>query len=303
MKGALLNRQLHSLYSLRSPTHRDAGPETVVAHIASALETLAKQAAAMGFSVLRACVVVPGIVDEDRARAVYSGNIGWRDLPLGDILEQRMGIPVTLGHDVRAGGNAERVLGAARGARDVLFVPIGTGVSAAVISDGRPVRGGGFVGELGHIVVDPDGAACVCGGRGCVETVATAAAIAAAFTVRSGRSVEGADEVAALVAQGDSHALTVWARAVEALVTAFTIASTLLAPELIVVGGGLAAAGDLLLDPIRARLAGCLTFQRRPRLVRAKLGDQAGCLGAGLLAWEAEIGETGIPYGAEEPLS
>lgn len=301
MKGALLDRRLRPLFTLRRPTHRAAGPEAVVAHMAAALESLAEQAAVMGFTVLRAGVAVPGIVDEDRARAVYSGNIGWRDLPLGDILGQRTGIPVTLGHDVRAGGNAERVLGAARGARDVLFVPIGTGVSAAVISDGRPVRGGGFVGELGHIVVEPDGAACVCGGRGCVETVATAAAIAAAFTVRSGRSVEGADEVAALVAQGDPHALTIWNRAVDALVTAFTTASTLLAPELIVVGGGLAEAGDLLLDPIRTRLAERLTFQRRPRLVRAELGDQAGCLGAGLLAWYAMNEATGIPGGAEVP--
>ncbi|MFD4256795.1 ROK family protein [Streptomyces sp. NPDC058534] len=292
MKGALLDCRLQPLLTQRRPTHRAAGPEAVVAHMAAALESLAKQASAMGLTALRAGVVVPGIVDEDSARAVYSGNIGWRDLPLGAILEQRTGIPVTLGHDVRAGAHAERVLGAARAARDVLFVPIGTGVSAAVISDGRPLRGGGFAGELGHIVVDANGAECVCGGRGCVETVATAAAIATAFTVRSGRPVEGADEVAALVAQRDPHALTVWNRAVDALVTAFTTAVTLLAPGLIVVGGGLAEAGDLLLDPIRTRLAERLTFQRRPRLVRAELGDQAGCLGAGLLAWEHMIEPT-----------
>ncbi|MDQ8707933.1 ROK family protein [Streptomyces sp. LHD-70] len=301
MKGALLDRDMRPLGTLRRPTHRDAGPDAVVAHMAAALDSLIEQAAAIGSTVLRAGVAVPGIVDEDRALAVYSGNIGWRDLPLGDLLGQRTGIPVTLGHDVRAGGNAERVLGAARGARDVLFVAIGTGVSAAVISDGRPVRGAGFVGELGHLVADPDGAVCVCGVRGCVETVATAAAVAAAFTISSGCPVEGADEVAALVAQGDPHALMVWNRAVDALAMAFATASTLLAPELIVVGGGLAEAGDLLLDPIRTRLAERLTFQRRPRLLHAELGDQAGCLGAGLLAWDAVTGVTGIPAGREVP--
>ncbi|MDI3421655.1 ROK family protein [Streptomyces luteolus] len=299
MKGALLDRRMRPLFTLRRPTHRAHGPDAVVGHMAAVLGSLAERAAAMGSTVLRAGVAVPGIVDENQARAVYSATIGWRDLPLGAVLEQRTGIPVTLGHDVRAGGNAERVLGAARGARDVLFVAIGTGVSAAVISDGRPVRGGGFVGELGHLVSDPDGAVCGCGVRGCVETVATAAAIATAFTVRSGRPVEGADEVAALVAQGDPHALSVWNRAVDTLATAFATVSTLLAPELIVVGGGLAEAGDLLLDPIRKRLADRLTFQRRPLLVRAELGDQAGCLGAGLLAWDAVTGVTGIPAGAE----
>ncbi|NEA53630.1 ROK family protein [Streptomyces sp. SID13666] len=286
IKGALLDREL-LLATVRRPTPRAAGPEAVVDVITETLQALARQARDEGLRVRRVGVVVPGHVDEDLSHAVYSANIGWRDLPLANLLERRTGLPVTLGHDVRAGGLAECVLGAARGARDVLFVAIGTGIAAAVISDGRPVRAGGHAGELGHVVVDPDGAKCQCGGRGCLETVASAVAIKAAFTARTGRTLQGADEVAALVAQGDADAVAVWDRAVDALASALATASSLLGPELVVLGGGLAQAGDTLLKPVRARLAQRLTFQRRPAVVRAALGDMAGCLGAGLYAWQA----------------
>ncbi|MCX4750407.1 ROK family protein [Kitasatospora sp. NBC_01287] len=294
MKGALLDRELKPVLTARRPTPRGAGPDAVLDAVTAALTTLAEQAAHHALTVRRAGVVVPGIVDEERALAVFSANLGWRDLRLADLLARRTGLPVTLGHDVRAGGYAETVLGAARGARDVLFVAIGTGISAAVISDGHPLRAGGYAGELGHLVVEPDGAPCGCGSHGCLETVAAAPAIAAAYTARSGHAVDGAAGVAALVARGDADAAAVWARASEALGAALATATTLLAPELIVLGGGLAEAGELLLAPVRAALAEHLTFQRRPNVVRAALGDEAGCLGAGLHAWQAAEG-AGVP--------
>ncbi|MCX5208444.1 ROK family protein [Kitasatospora sp. NBC_00240] len=287
MKGALLDHALRPVLTLRRPTPRAAGPDAVLDEIVAALAALAERAAEHGLPVRQAGVVVPGIVDEELGRAVYSANLGWRDLPLAELLARRTGLPVVLGHDVRAGGLAEASLGAARGKRDVLFVAIGTGIAAALLTDGRPVRGGGYAGELGHLVVDLDGAPCGCGGRGCLETVASASAVAAAYTARSGRSVQGAEQVAVLLAQGDADAAAVWARTADALATALASGVTLLAPELIVLGGGLAEAGTLLLEPVRSALAQRLTFQRRPELVRAGLGDEAGCLGAGLYAWQA----------------
>ncbi len=295
MKGALLDRGMRSLETIRRPTPRADGTEAVVDAITSALDTLARRAADQGLTVRRAGVVVPGIVDERRARAVYSANLGWRDLPLADLLEARTGLPVTLGHDVRAGGYAESVLGAARDARDVLFVAVGTGVSGALVLDGVAVSAGGYAGEVGHVVVDPDGPPCPCGGRGCLETLASAASIATRFTARSGRAVAGAQEVAALLTEGDADAWAVWDEATEAFAVAFAIATTLLGPELIVLGGGLAEAGDLLTTRIRARLAERLTFQRRPAVVVARLGDRAGCLGAGLYAWQAVDGAPSSP--------
>ncbi|MFH0179798.1 ROK family protein [Streptomyces cacaoi] len=291
MKGALLDRGVRPLETVRRPTPRADGPHAVVDAIADTLVTLARKAAERGLSVHHAGVVVPGIVDDDRQTAVWSANIGWRDLPLAALLEARTGLRVTLGHDVRAGGMAECALGAARGVQNALFVAIGTGIAAALVCDGKPIRSGGYAGELGHVVVESEGRPCACGSTGCLETVASATAVAAAYTVRSGRAVAGAADVAALTAQGDSAAQAVWERAAKGLADALATATALLAPELIVLGGGLAEAGRLLLDPVRAGLDERLSFQRRPLLVRAELGDQAGCLGSGLIAWQAGSGQ------------
>ncbi|MCX5126758.1 ROK family protein [Streptomyces sp. NBC_00347] len=286
MKGAVVDRSVKPVATLHLPTPRADGPEAVVDAIAGALLALTDMATERGATVRHAGVVVPGIVDEDLQKAVWSANIGWRDLPLGAILAARTGLRVTLGHDVRAGGVGECVLGAARGAQNVLFVAVGTGIAAALVCDGRPVRSGGFAGELGHVVVRA-GTACACGGTGCLETVASASAIATAYGARTGRSVAGAADVAALVETGDRAARAVWSSATEGLAEALAAVTTLVAPELIVVGGGLAEADRLLLDPVRDGLTARLTFQRVPLLVRAELGDRAGCLGAGLMAWQA----------------
>ena len=287
MKGALLDRGLTPLASLRRPTPRGRGTERLVGEIADAVGELARQAGPLDRTVAGAGVVVPGIVHEERGRAVYSANLGWRDLPLAALLQARTGLPVTLGHDVRAGGLAELWHGAARGARDVLFLAIGTGIAAALVGDGRVLTGGGYAGEIGHLAAEPDGARCGCGRRGCLETVASARAVADRYRARSGREVQGAAEVAELVVGGDADAQLVWDQAAEALASALATVSTLLAPELVVIGGGLGEADELLLTPVRTHLAERLTFQRRPSLVRAELGDRAGCWGAGLRAWDA----------------
>ncbi|WP_081952137.1 ROK family protein [Kitasatospora phosalacinea] len=287
MKGALLDRELRTVVAERRPTPRADGPDAVVDAVVRALRSLEREAADRDRAVHGAGVVVPGIVDTDHARATYSANIGWRDLPLAAVLEQRTGLPVALGHDVRAGGLAEARLGAARGARDALFVAIGTGISAAIIADGRLLSASGYAGEIGHLVVDPRGEPCACGATGCLEAVASAAAIAAAYTARSGTPVSGAAEVAALLTAGDRIAGAVWQRAVDGLATALAAVVTTLAPEVVVLGGGLAESDGLLLAPLKRGLERRLSFHRTPRLVTAELGDEAGSLGAGLHAWEA----------------
>ncbi|MFI8912732.1 ROK family protein [Streptomyces sp. NPDC053513] len=286
MKGAVLDRAMQPVASLHRPTPCAEGPEAVVDAITDTLLRLAERASERDLSVLHAGVVVPGIVDERAQRAVWSANLGWRDLALGAVLEARTGMTVTLGHDVRAGGAAECALGAARAVRNALFVAVGTGVAAALVCDGRPLSCDGFAGELGHVRVH-GGRTCACGGTGCLETVASASAVAHAYASRSGRRVTGAAEVAALVEGGDPVARTVWVTATEALAEALAAATTLFAPEVVVLGGGLAESDRLLLDPVRDGLAARLAFQRTPAVVRADLGDRAGCLGAGLAAWHA----------------
>jgi glucokinase len=274
LKAGLVDEHRETLHALQRPSRREQGPEAVVAGLLEAVEELTSHAqpAAIG-------LVVPGIVDEAAGMAVYSANFGWRDLPLRARLQERTGLPVAFGHDVRAGGLGEASLGAAKGVRDFLFLALGTGIAGAAVLDGRPYAGGGYAGEIGHVVVEPGGRECGCGARGCLETIASARAI----EERYGAS---ADAVAERCAAGEERARAVWQRAVDALADALAMYVSILAPELIVVGGGLSAAGDRLLGPLDAALGARLSFHRRPRLCRAALGDQAGRLGAALLAWE-----------------
>lgn len=288
LKGAVLDAAYDVRYARSFPTGAEEGPDAVQDRIAEALAALAAQASGLGLDAPEAAgVVIPGIVDEARGVAVTAANIGWRDVPLRALLRDRLGVPVALGHDVRAGGLAEAVLGAAAGARNALVLPIGTGIAACCVVDGRPLVADGYAGEIGHVVVDPEGEPCPCGQRGCLERVASASAIARRYTARSGERVDGASEVAERLRAGDAMAQEVWDEAVDALARVLHTAVTLLGPEVVVVGGGLAEAKDLLLVPLTERLHARLTFQRAPRVVRAALGDQAGCRGAGILAWRA----------------
>ena len=289
MKGAIAGPDGATCGPLRRPTPRDQGPDAVVEAIGAALGELLADARRRRLEVTAAGVVVPGIVDEARGLAVFSANLGWRDLPLRTLLEARIGLPVGFGHDARAGALAEATLGAARGERDVLFVPVGAGIAGAAIVDGRLLVAGGHAGEVGHLQVDPAGEPCGCGGRGCVETVASGPALARRYAARSGTPVAGAAAVAARARDGDPDAVAVWADAVAALAQALAAAVGVLASRVVVVGGGLAGAGDLLLRPLAEALPARLSPGAAPvpRLALAALGDQAGCLGAALLARRA----------------
>jgi glucokinase len=278
MKGAVLDADDRVVDFFRWPTPRSEGPDTVVGAVLRAVDELlvhAGGAVAVG-------LVVPGLVDDRAGIAVYSENIGWHDVPFRDRVVAQSGLPVGFGHDVRAGGLAERTLGAARGVDDVLFMPIGTGISGAMFVAGRLIENK-YGGEIGHIDVG-SGEDCACGARGCLEAIASGAAIAVRYNRATGGSVAGAEEVLHLMAAGDVAAATVWGEAVDALARALATYTSLLAPEVIVVGGGLSGAGEALLEPLRRRLRDLLVWQKEPRIVPALLGDNAACLGAGLLA-------------------
>jgi glucokinase len=289
IKAALVDRSGRELVSTTVPTPHLGMPGALVAAVAGTMETLQQAGAEQGRSVrvAGAGVVVPGLVDDARGVAVFSANLGWRDLEVVAPLESVLGVPVALGHDVRAGLLAEVRWGAARGAENAMFVPLGTGIAGALMVDGRVLHGSGYAGELGHVQVEPGGPRCGCGAFGCLEAVSSAAAIERAYAQRCRLDAPvGADTVAALVAQGDPAATEVWAGAVSALARAVVMAVTLTGVDLVLVGGGLAQSGDLLLEPLRREVAAALTFQRPPTLVRAALGDRAGCLGAACLAWD-----------------
>ena len=231
-------------------------------------------------------VVVPGLVDEAAGVGVFSANLGWRDAPIAALLQAAIDLPVGFGHDVRAAARAELELGAARGLRDVVIVPIGTGIAGTIVIDGRILVSGGHAGELGHTLADPNGEPCPCGAVGCLETVASAGAIVRRYAERSGTRLPGARDVLAAARAGDPVANGVWNEALDALAQQIARLAGVLAPEAVVIGGGLAQAGPLLFEPLAARVDALLSFHRRPRLIPAAVGEDAGLLGSALRARE-----------------
>lgn len=285
MKGSLVDPAYGLVRSLRrvTPTGDPTG-EPLLAALGELIDELS-----VGTDVQALGVVVPGVVDEATGTALWSENIGFRDLALRDRLIERHALPVAVGHDVRAGALAEQRLGAGRGVDTMVFVPLGTGIAAGLVLQGRTYAAHGWAGEIGHADVG-HGEPCVCGGTGCLEAISSASAIARRYAAATGTRVDGAHEVAQRVEAGDSAAVRVWDEAVEALSLSFQWLAAVLAPEVIVVGGGLAQSGELLMGPLRTSLDARLTFHRRPRLVCAELGADAGCLGAALLARESMAG-------------
>jgi glucokinase len=288
IKCALADPAGEISYSTSFPTRAERGPDAVVAAILEIASDLAATARAQGSEPIAVGLAAPGVIDEANGVAVFSANLGFREVPLRDLVARHTGLPAALGHDVRAAALAEARLGAGRSTRRMLFVAIGTGIAAGYAVDGVVDPGGhGASGEIGHIVVrtGPDARSCGCGARGCLETYASAAAIARSY------GVDEASEVAARVIEGDEKAASVWQEAVEALADGLLTGIALWDPRLIVLGGGLARAGDTLLAPLRAVLAQRRTFHQLPEVDVAELGNDAGCQGAALLALDMIEGE------------
>ncbi len=268
----------------RTPTPRSADDPSgmVLAEIDRQVSSLRAEnpeitPLAVGFSV-------PGLVDAESGVGVFSSNLGWRDVPLRDRARSRLHLPVAFGHDVQAAAIAEHRLGAARGTRDAVVVIIGTGIAATLILGGRAFAGTGFAGELGHCLSRVGGDPCPCGATGCLETIASAAAIARRYNAATGQAVSGAREVMSRAQQDDPVARSVWNEAIDALAESLARVTAIIAPETIVVGGGLAQARRALFVPLERKLDGLLSFHQRPTLRPAALGGDAGLLGTALRA-------------------
>ena len=287
IKAALVTASYDTVAAVTTPTPQDVEADIGAVVHATVTELLALAAADGRPARVVGCgVVVPGLVDEDRGVGVFSVNLGWRDLPIRDPVTSLLGVPTVVGHDVRAGLLAETRLGAARGAGNALFLAVGTGIAGALLLDGAVVSAEGRAGEVGHLLIDPAGPRCACGAVGCLEAVASAAAVEREYAARTGRAAT-AEEVAVRTVDGDPDATAVWSRAVAALGQAIAATVTITGVDLVLLGGGLAESGAVLLDPLAAEVKSRLTFQRPPLLERAALGARAGSLGAACLAWDA----------------
>ena len=248
---------------------------------------------------------VPGLVDVEGVLRVAPNLRGVVDLPLRQQLEQRFrGARVRIENDASCAGWAERERGAARGADHAVLVTLGTGIGGGIISGGGLLRGShGFAGEIGHMVVDPDGPPCPCGRRGCWERFASGSGLGAlgreaARAEGGGRALQLAggdlaavrgEHVTAAATEGDPQAEQVMARFGWWVALGLLNLANVLDPELFVLGGGLVEAGDVLLGPTRSAFAELVqAVEQRPPvpIAPAVLGERAGAIGAGLLARE-----------------
>lgn len=285
IKSALFDADGTALGLSRTPTPTADGDRTNV--LLDRFEVLAGELRAAHPDVVpqAAGLVVPGIVDADAGLGVFASNLGWHDSPLRDLTAARLGLPVAFDHDVRAASWAERRIGGARDYADAVVLVIGTGIAGALLVGGVPYTAGGYAGEIGHSPI-ADGPICACGARGCLEAVASAGAIARRYRDATGIVPDGAKDVIARAAAGDEVAAEIWNSALDALTMSLAQLTAVVAPEAVVIGGGLSRAGGALFDELRERLAARLSFHRLPELVPAELSGNAGLLGAALRARE-----------------
>lgn len=284
----------------QAPTPAEDEEATLAAMIDIARATISDDVLAIG-------VGAAGLIDASDGVMTFAPNLAWRNLPIAARMRETLELPVQVDNDANVAAYAEYRFGAGRGFRHMLLVAVGTGIGGGIISDGKLFRGAnGFAAEIGHFIVEPGGPLCGCGNLGCWEQVAAGRAID-----RMGREAARAHEhsilarlaggdpesvTGALVTeaarQGDEPSLRVLSEVGRRLGEGIAGLVNILDPQIVVVGGGAAVAGDLLLEPARAAFLDTVEGpEHRPRvpIVAATLGNDAGAVGAAALALE-ELG-------------
>lgn len=296
--GALVSEAGDILRLERRPTP-SGDPAAIVDIVVELVRELGE-----GEQVVAAGVAAAGFIDATQSTVYYAPNISWRSEPLRERLSERLpGLDITIDNDANAAGWAEYRFGAGRGTTDMTMLTIGTGVGGAIITDGRLLRGGfGAAGEIGHLRVVPGGHPCGCGQKGCIEQygsgrallrfageIADAGGIGQALAgarERNGGALDGAI-VAQLISADDPGALAALRELGDWLGQACASIGAVLDPQVFVFGGGVAIAGDRLLDPIRESFLTHLPargFHPEPRFMAAQLVNDAGVVGAADLA-------------------
>jgi glucokinase len=252
---------------------------------------------------------IPCTIDRERGVAVLAVNLDLADVPIRDLTQERLDLPVSLDNDANAAVLAEHRFGAARGTENAVMLTVGTGIGGGLVIGGDVYRGSTGAGaELGHVVIEADGPPCQgnCPNHGCVEALASGTAIAREGLAAAEREPDSAlgraladgvtvdgKEVTDAALEGDPIAIGVVEQAGRRLGVALASFANIFDPDVIVIGGGVIAAGDLLVDPARAELAArALPPMNRTPVKAAELGPDAGMIGAATLAMlELEEGE------------
>lgn len=271
--------------------------EQVVADMCRAVELALDKAGLTARDCASIGVGAPGTCDPDRGVVVCAYNLGWFHVPVCAMLTAHFGLPARLSNDANCAALAETVAGAAVGCRNMILITLGTGVGGGIILDGKIVSGlGGAGGEPGHSLLVLDGEPCTCGRRGCWEAYASATAL-----IRQGKRAAAAhpdsllNDYPALTGRdvfdaadrGDAAAQAVLERYYVYVAAGITDLVNTLAPEMVLIGGGISRQGERLLAPVRRYVsANCFGGEQRPQPVlrAAQLGNEAGIIGAAALS-------------------
>lgn len=273
------------VHRAQSPTPR-AGADAVWA-VTSGL--IGEAMSSGGGAVRRVGIASAGPIDLPSGTVSPINLTAWQRFPIVSRVSAVTGLPVRLGGDGLCMAMGERWRGAGRDARFLLGIVVSTGVGGGLVLDGAPYDGRtGNAGHVGHVVVDPAGSSCTCGGRGCVETVAAGPRMAQWARTQGWEAPPDADarELADAAVAGSDVASRAYARGARAVAAMIASVAAVCDLDLVVIGGGVARAGALLFDPLRAALAdhAGLSFLRDLRVVPATLGGDAGLVGAAALA-------------------
>ena len=257
---------------------------------------------AEGEEVVAAGVAAAGFIDAAQSVVYYGPNVNWRHEPLRATLEARLDMPILIENDANAAGWAEFCFGAGQIYRDMVMLTIGTGVGGAIISENRLFRGGfGCAAELGHLRIVPNGRSCGCGAQGCVEQYGSGRALLrianeladaggigqGLAAARKGKGKLTGKDVGRLIQDGDNGALAALRQLGSSLGQACASLAAVLDPQIFVFGGGVADAGELLLEPIRAAYLEHLPargYHPEAEFAIAQLVNDAGVVGAADLA-------------------
>jgi glucokinase len=296
MLVGVVDSERRVLYRSTAPSHglgKDELLETLERELRKAVEAR-PDAGAVGLGV-------PCTIDRERGMAIIAVNLEFADVPIRDLMSERLGMPVLVDNDANLALLAEHRFGAARGARNAAMLTIGTGIGGGLLLDGQLYHGStGGAGELGHIVIEQDGPRCQgnCPNRGCVEALASGTAIASeglaaaertpdsalGRALTRGEAIDGMVVTEAALA-GDATAAEVLALAGRRIGVALASIANALDPDVIVIGGGVIRAGELLVAPAREELvARALPPMNATRVVAAELGPEAGMIGAATMA-------------------
>lgn len=299
VRAALVDSDGTIRHLVSRPTLGQEGREAVIDRMAALVgEVVAHEKPEQEVEV---GVVAPGMIDPDAGVVYFGPNIpDWHDIPLRDMLETRLNRRVYIGNDANCAALGESRFGSGHGSRNMIYIALGTGVGGGVISDGHIVGGKrGFGGELGHVSIDPTGPRCTCGGIGCIESFVGGWAIVrdAELLVHSLRSDEllrmsrsssiTPEMVAMAATAGDPGAKSIFNRAGRALAAGLGGLINTFNPELLVIGGGISKAGDLLLGPFGEALPSYTlpSIYAEVTIRESSLGLNTGIYGAGALVF------------------